>query len=118
MALNFCFQNCENRTISDTGFSKCMQNICFQNVSRLVVVVVVAVVVTVVVDFGIAMLVLMLTLVSALVLGLDLGYPCSIMAEDPFNSGMSAAQGNCRQGGLHYRNIVFVCSHRILCGPL
>jgi hypothetical protein len=111
MSLNLCFQNSVNRAISDTGFSKCMQNICFQNVNRLVVV-------AAVVDFGIGMLVLMLTLVSALVLGLDLGYSCSIMPENPFNSRMPAAQGNCRQGALHYRNIVFVCSRRILCGPL
>jgi hypothetical protein len=71
--------------ISDTGFSKCMRNICSQNVNRLmvscgggggggvaataavvmvlmVVVVVMAVAVTVVVDFWICMLVLMLTL--------------------------------------------------------
>lgn len=33
MSLKFCFQNCESRAISDSGFSKCMQNICSQNVN-------------------------------------------------------------------------------------
>ena len=35
MSLKFCFQNCESRAISDSGFSKCMQNICSQNVNGL-----------------------------------------------------------------------------------
>jgi hypothetical protein len=37
MSLNFHFKNCEKTAISDTGFSKCMQNICSQNVNRLMV---------------------------------------------------------------------------------